>query len=180
MITKVKAIDDPNNNPPGLHTQSIVVYTTGREIQITAETKDRHDLWMSVSLNAKALSPSLNRLAGPPVPPLRLCASSRDRHAQTFLDSSSHVLALTGCRRTRQAVYTDAAEITHEHAVHPLCNEYDAQGLPSAPICSRCKDRLGNGQESWHSRTRIHAPTRGSRYDPWWASIQGPVQGCTV
>ncbi|ORX39731.1 hypothetical protein BD324DRAFT_606985 [Kockovaella imperatae] len=50
VITNVKAIDDANNSPPGLHSQSIVVSTTGRDIQFTAESKDRHDLWMSALL----------------------------------------------------------------------------------------------------------------------------------
>ena len=48
-IASVRAIDDLNNSPPGLYNKSIIVATTGREIQFTAPDKDRHDLWMSVS-----------------------------------------------------------------------------------------------------------------------------------
>jgi hypothetical protein len=42
-------IDDSNPLPPGLHNKSIIVATPGREIQLTAPNKERHELWVSVS-----------------------------------------------------------------------------------------------------------------------------------
>lgn len=47
FISNVKVIEDTNIQPPGLFTKSIVVSTPGREIQITAPTQERHELWMS-------------------------------------------------------------------------------------------------------------------------------------
>lgn len=49
FISSVRVIEDVNIQPPGLYTKSIIVSTPGREIQFTAPTKERHDLWMSVS-----------------------------------------------------------------------------------------------------------------------------------
>ena len=49
LISSVRAIDDTNIQPLGLFSKSIIVATRGRDIQFTAPTKDRHDLWMSVS-----------------------------------------------------------------------------------------------------------------------------------
>lgn len=48
FISNVNVIEDTNIQPPGLFTKSIVVSTPGREIQITAPTQERHELWMSV------------------------------------------------------------------------------------------------------------------------------------
>nr|ODN99720.1 hypothetical protein L204_02153 [Cryptococcus depauperatus CBS 7855] len=47
FISNVNVIDDSNIQPPGLFTKSIVVSTPGRDIQFTAATKERHELWMS-------------------------------------------------------------------------------------------------------------------------------------
>ena len=48
FVKSVKVIDDPNSSPPGLYTKSIVIGTGNRDIQFTASSKDRHELWMSV------------------------------------------------------------------------------------------------------------------------------------
>ena len=45
----MRAIEDPNVQPPGLFNKSIIVATPGREIQFTAPNQERHDLWMQVS-----------------------------------------------------------------------------------------------------------------------------------
>lgn len=47
FISGIKTIEDYNAAPPGLYGQSIVVNTLGREIQFTAPTKERHDLWIT-------------------------------------------------------------------------------------------------------------------------------------
>lgn len=49
FISSVRAIEDPNVQPPGLFNKSIIVATPGREIQFTAPNQERHDLWMQVS-----------------------------------------------------------------------------------------------------------------------------------
>lgn len=47
FISGIRTIEDYNAAPPGLYGQSIVVNTLGREIQFTAPTKERHDLWIT-------------------------------------------------------------------------------------------------------------------------------------
>lgn len=47
FISGIREIDDYNATPPGLYVKSIVISTLGREIQLTAPTKERHDLWLS-------------------------------------------------------------------------------------------------------------------------------------
>ncbi|KLT42389.1 hypothetical protein CC85DRAFT_93486 [Cutaneotrichosporon oleaginosum] len=47
FISGIREIDDFNATPPGLYVKSIVISTLGREIQLTAPTKERHDLWLS-------------------------------------------------------------------------------------------------------------------------------------
>jgi hypothetical protein len=47
FISSVREVDDPNVQPPGLFSKSIIVATPGRDIQLTAPSQDRHDLWMS-------------------------------------------------------------------------------------------------------------------------------------
>ena len=49
FISRIKVIEDNNSTPPGLHHQSIVIITPGRDIQFTAPNEERHDLWLSVS-----------------------------------------------------------------------------------------------------------------------------------
>ncbi|WWD10289.1 hypothetical protein V865_008424 [Kwoniella europaea PYCC6329] len=66
FISSVRAIEDPNVQPPGLFNKSIVVATPGREIQFTAENKERHDLWMSALqflLQQQNVSSSTSHLA---------------------------------------------------------------------------------------------------------------------
>jgi hypothetical protein len=46
-ISGIREIDDFNATPPGLYVKSIVISTLGREIQLTAPTKARHELWLS-------------------------------------------------------------------------------------------------------------------------------------
>jgi hypothetical protein len=43
----IRVVDDYNSAPPGLYPKSIVVSTLGREIQFTAITQDRHEMWMA-------------------------------------------------------------------------------------------------------------------------------------
>jgi hypothetical protein len=52
FISSVRVIDDPNVTPSGLYSKSIVISNAQREIQFTAPSKDRHDLWMSVSVSS--------------------------------------------------------------------------------------------------------------------------------
>jgi hypothetical protein len=46
---------DPNPVPPGIHQYSIVVSTPQREMKFTAPTKERHDIWFSVSVRTISL-----------------------------------------------------------------------------------------------------------------------------
>jgi len=43
----IRVVDDFNSAPPGLYPKSIVVSTLGREIQFTATTQDRHEMWIT-------------------------------------------------------------------------------------------------------------------------------------
>lgn len=49
-IEGVRSVLDPNPMPPGLYQYSVVISTAQREMKITAPTKDRHDIWLNVSL----------------------------------------------------------------------------------------------------------------------------------
>lgn len=46
-IISVRAVQDNNSSPPGLHTKSIVIETPHRTIKLTAPTAARHDTWFS-------------------------------------------------------------------------------------------------------------------------------------
>jgi hypothetical protein len=48
-IDSVKSVLDPNPVPPGIYQYSIIVSTPQREMKFTAPTKERHDIWFSVS-----------------------------------------------------------------------------------------------------------------------------------
>ena len=48
-IENVRSVLDPNPMPPGLHQYSVVVSTPTREMKFTAPTRERHDIWLSVS-----------------------------------------------------------------------------------------------------------------------------------
>ena len=41
---------DPNPMPPGIYQYSVVVTTPHREMKFTAPTKERHDIWVNVSV----------------------------------------------------------------------------------------------------------------------------------
>lgn len=47
-IEGVSQVFDPNPYPPGMHQNSLIVKTPGREIKLTAATKERHDMWFKV------------------------------------------------------------------------------------------------------------------------------------
>jgi hypothetical protein len=49
-IEGVRSVLDPNPMPPGLYQYSVVVSTPQREMKFTAPTKDRHDIWLNVSI----------------------------------------------------------------------------------------------------------------------------------
>jgi hypothetical protein len=49
-IESVRSVLDPNPLPPGLYQYSVIVSTPHREMKITAPTKERHDIWLSVRL----------------------------------------------------------------------------------------------------------------------------------
>ncbi|CAI6334479.1 unnamed protein product [Periconia digitata] len=49
-IEGVHTVGDNNPLPPGLHHQSIVITTPGREIQFTAPTSQRHETWLNALL----------------------------------------------------------------------------------------------------------------------------------
>ena len=47
-IERVESIDDPNPSPPGLHHESILVYTSqDREIKLTCSNRERHEMWLN-------------------------------------------------------------------------------------------------------------------------------------
>lgn len=48
FIEGVTQVFDPNPYPPGMHQNSLLVKTPGREIKLTAPTKERHDMWYTV------------------------------------------------------------------------------------------------------------------------------------
>ncbi|TIC45735.1 hypothetical protein E3Q08_01009 [Wallemia mellicola] len=71
-IERVESIDDPNPSPPGLHHESILVYTAqDREIKLTASNRERHELWLN------ALSYLLQRNSMNPIPYATSQSSSR-------------------------------------------------------------------------------------------------------
>ena len=45
----VRQIVDPNPYPEGLHSASIIIETSNRDITITASSRERHDMWFNVS-----------------------------------------------------------------------------------------------------------------------------------
>lgn len=45
----VSEVPDNNPTPTGLYHMSLVVKTPDREIKMTAQTKESHDLWYQVS-----------------------------------------------------------------------------------------------------------------------------------
>jgi hypothetical protein len=49
-IERVRSALDPNPMPLGLYQYSVVISTSKRETKITVPTKDRHDIWLNVSL----------------------------------------------------------------------------------------------------------------------------------
>ena len=49
-IVSVRAVLDPNPMPPGLYQYSVVVSTPQRDMKVTAPTKERHEMWLNVSL----------------------------------------------------------------------------------------------------------------------------------
>ena len=49
-IEGIRSVLDPNPMPPGLYQYSIVISTSQREMKITAPTKERHDIWLNVSV----------------------------------------------------------------------------------------------------------------------------------
>ena len=49
FIEGVRQVIDNNSFPPGLSQHSLMVQTRNREIKITAPTRERHDMWYSVS-----------------------------------------------------------------------------------------------------------------------------------
>ena len=51
FIEGVTQVFDPNPYPPGMHQNSLLVKTPGREIKLTAPTKERHDMWYTVRLS---------------------------------------------------------------------------------------------------------------------------------
>ena len=47
-IERVTSVEDYNPSPPGLHHESILVYTAqNREIKLTASNRERHELWLN-------------------------------------------------------------------------------------------------------------------------------------
>lgn len=62
-IERVESIDDPNPSPPGLHHESILVFTSqDRELKLTASNRERHEMWLN------ALSYLLQRNSINPAP----------------------------------------------------------------------------------------------------------------
>jgi len=53
-IESVRSVLDPNPMPPGLYQYSVVVSTPQREMKFTAPTKERHDIWLNVSVATAA------------------------------------------------------------------------------------------------------------------------------
>jgi hypothetical protein len=49
-IEGVRSVLDPNPMPPGLYQYSVIVSTAQRDMKITAPTRERHDIWLNVSL----------------------------------------------------------------------------------------------------------------------------------
>ena len=49
FIEAVRSVEDPNPMPPGIFHHSIIVATPQREMKFTAGSKDRHEMWISVS-----------------------------------------------------------------------------------------------------------------------------------
>jgi hypothetical protein len=54
-IEGVRSVLDPNPMPPGLHQYSVIISTANREMKITAPTKERHDIWLNVSIFAPTI-----------------------------------------------------------------------------------------------------------------------------
>jgi hypothetical protein len=50
FIESVRSVLDPNPLPPGIYQYSVVVSTPQREMKFTAPSKERHDIWIAVSL----------------------------------------------------------------------------------------------------------------------------------
>ncbi|KAF2675252.1 hypothetical protein BT63DRAFT_32763 [Microthyrium microscopicum] len=46
-IVSVQEVHDDNQSPPGLHHQSIVVFTPARQVKLTAETAETHKIWIN-------------------------------------------------------------------------------------------------------------------------------------
>jgi hypothetical protein len=63
LIESVRTIDDKNVAPSGLASHSLVIQTPNREMKITAPSKERHELWFSVSLHQTSYPPTFPLLA---------------------------------------------------------------------------------------------------------------------
>ncbi|PWN23370.1 hypothetical protein BCV69DRAFT_280980 [Microstroma glucosiphilum] len=46
-IQDVSVVEDPNTSPPGLYHLSLIIKTSARDIKVTAENKERHDVWLN-------------------------------------------------------------------------------------------------------------------------------------
>ncbi|CAO1629574.1 unnamed protein product [Parajaminaea phylloscopi] len=46
-IEDVRVVEDVNSSPPGLHHSSIVIQTAVRELKLTAQNRERHDVWLN-------------------------------------------------------------------------------------------------------------------------------------
>lgn len=87
FIEGVTQVVDTNAHPPGLHYGSLVIKTPGRDIKLTAPTRERHEMWLD-ALSYLLARPEANNNATTSAPASPV--SARTRRSERTNGSSSY------------------------------------------------------------------------------------------
>ncbi|BEI86568.1 hypothetical protein CcaverHIS002_0608550 [Cutaneotrichosporon cavernicola] len=151
-ISAIREIDDFNATPPGLYVKSIVISTLGREIQLTAPTKERHDLWLS------ALNFLLQQGAGAPSGTLAARVTTERPRRLSVIPDEHGALRSPAKSMSRLSVRSVDREMLSTPRAQP---PRPASAMSAGGRASSMRARASNAADSYMRRHAVPSPHYG-------------------
>lgn len=151
-ISGIKEIDDFNSAPPGLFVKSIVISTMGRDIQLTAPTKERHDLWLS-ALNFLLQQQSTSSTGG--------TLAARTTNSDTRQRRLSVIPDEHGALRSPRSPHKSKSRLSVRSMENGSTPRAATQPRPASSISTSMRSRASNAADTYMRRHAVPQPHFG-------------------
>jgi hypothetical protein len=168
-IEAVQVVIDDNPMPPGLHRKSLVIFTPGRCIKLTATTGQRHETWFN------ALSYLLLRTSPEGAESAADDTNITSEEIEEFNPTlSRHPSRTIGSRISLASFRNNPSQRSLKHHAQPTLEVRQSQNAPRAAHSS-----VPSRHSHQYSSYQGSASSRWSQYLKHGTSIQGSVSSRT-